>query len=230
MSDISLLQKEQAADGLHLLRFEAEAPLLDQFSIPGQYAIIRTSPEQERPAFFALASSPADPYLEFIIKESPGPAGDMLELNPGQSIECSSIQGPGFNISCQSTDPDIHMFSMGSGLAPFRALIRKVAAQESRCKLHLWQAAFRLSAVPLMAELEQFQSDGILTLHLCLDDEQGKTNQPFFAGQVQQALEAYEEDMKDSRLLWIGSHEFGESLKLALNHLGINTDRLVTNY
>ncbi|MBR31169.1 MAG: hypothetical protein CMN77_07625 [Spirochaetaceae bacterium] len=230
MTDLSLSEKSRAADGLYLLRFEGDQGLLDQFKTPGQYAIIHTSPEQERPAFFALASSPDDPYLEFIIKQAPGAAGDMLELTPGQTVECRSIQGPGFPLSCESGEPDIHMFSMGSGFAPFRSLIRKVAAGESRCKMHLWQAAFKLSAVPLLHEIAQLERDGIISLHLCLDEQTEKTDQVFFAGQVQQALESYEEDLKDSQLLWIGSHEFGESLKRALNHIGVDANRLITNY
>ena len=231
MSEIRLINHSRAGDGLYLLRFEAPEQLMDQYSVPGQYAIIRTNPAQERPAFFAVASGPADNYLEFLIKQAPGAAADLAELSEGQTVECESIQGPGFKIDCQKGGPDVHMFSMGSGYAPFRALIRFIlASKQEHCNLHLWQAAFRLSAVPLLDELAQYEKDGTIKLHLCLDDQTEPTEHPFFAGQVQEALRQYEDNLKESVLLWIGSHEFNASLKEALASIGVDPDALRTNY
>lgn len=230
MNDLKLTGHDLVGDGLYLLRFECPPSLLQQYSTPGQYAIIRTSPEQERPAFFAIASSPSDTYVELLIKQSPGSAEHLIGMKKEQTVECQAIQGPGFSLDCSASSPDIHMFSMGSGYAPFRALIRSIAERKERCKLHLWQAAFRLSSVPLLDEMVAFEKDGLISLHLCLDEQTEDTALPFFSGQVQQALENFGEDLKDSRLLWIGSHTFVESLKAALQSIGVDPDRLVTNY
>ncbi|MCB1138279.1 MAG: FAD-dependent oxidoreductase [Leptospiraceae bacterium] len=231
MTRITLQKKSKAGDGLYLLRFSAPESLQGQYKIPGQYAIVRTDANQEKPAFFAVASAPTEDYLEFLIKEAPGSAAEMVALDEGQEAECESVQGPGFSVSFRKGQPDIHMFSMGSGFAPFRALIKFIEGADSEhCNLHLWQAAFRLSAVPLLDEILEWEKKGAITLHLCLDEQQSGGEIPFFTGQVPDALEQYEDNLKESRLLWIGSHEFSESLKATVAKLGIDPDLLMTNY
>lgn len=217
-----------AADGLYLLRFEAPETLMDDYTIPGQYAVVHTSPEMQNPAFFAVASSPSDGFLELLIKEAPGAAADLISLKEGEEVECQSIQGPGFPVSDDDTR-EIHMFSMGSGYAPFRALIRFVESTGLECKLHLWQAAFRLSAVPLLGEMLHWEKQGLLKLHLCLDEQQDSTDVPFFSGQVPMAMAQYK-DFSGRRLLWIGSHEFGASLKKAMEELNLDPNQLETNF
>jgi NAD(P)H-flavin reductase len=228
--NLELIEKRKAGDALHLLRFSAPPFLLEAFTMPGQYAILEPIPE-EKPGFFAIASAPQDPYLEFLIKEAAGPANAIIQMSTGDSLICKSIEGKGFPLSLAPEESPIHMFSMGSGYAPFRALIRSAMARsESHCQLHLWQAAFRITSVPLLDELVELERKGVITLHLCLDDQQDATDHPYFAGQIDNAIGPHIDSIKNSRMLWIGSRPFGEALSVALERYGIDIGALASNY
>ncbi|MCB1303214.1 MAG: FAD-dependent oxidoreductase [Leptospiraceae bacterium] len=221
---LELTEKRDAGENLSILRFQ---PFVQDFQIPGQFAVLKQSDFD--PGYFALASSPQDPYLEFLIKSSEGLARSVVSMQPGQTLTCESIQGKGFSLDAGPATTPIHMFAMGAGLAPFRSLIRSVIANGEHCELHLWQAAFHLPSVPLLDELLELNKQGAITLHLCLDDQKEPTDIAYFAGQVHRAIESHG-DWGDSRLLWIGSSEFGKALGQSLSNAGIRPEQLLTNF
>lgn len=88
---------------------------------PGQVAVLQIN--DLRPAYFAFASAPEDPEVEFLVKRS-GEAGQALhELQLGQSVELTQVVGRGFPLA-NFQGRDLIFIAMGTGVAPLRSALR----------------------------------------------------------------------------------------------------------
>jgi NAD(P)H-flavin reductase len=89
--------------------------------VPGQVAVLQI--QNERPAYFAFASSPDDTELEFLIKRKSGASNTLFEMSEGDSLSLVDVVGHGFSLDLQKSK-DLVFVAMGTGVAPLRSALR----------------------------------------------------------------------------------------------------------
>ncbi|MCR9142633.1 MAG: hypothetical protein NXI24_10310 [bacterium] len=229
---LRLAAKEESGTDLFHLSWEADGAVLESFHTPGQFLVVNTPPTDAAPeggkGFFAIASRPGSGGIELLIKRSGGSATALCDAEIGAEFDCSEAQGAGFAAPAGRVD-QIHLFSMGSGLAPLRSYIlsRMAAAGGSASplsKVTLWQGSFAKSNLPFRDEYEAWEAAG-LEIVLCLDQDLDSV-----PGNVIERLEEIAPDMRGSAAYWIGSKEFGQALRVAATECGLPEDALFTNF
>src|SRR6201986_104659 len=91
---------------------------------PGQVALLEV--EGAGRCYFAIASSPEDDELEFLVKLSNDRAGKAIyEMKPGGVVNLVEIAGHGFDLKEQE-GRDLVFVAMGTGVAPLRSALRSV--------------------------------------------------------------------------------------------------------
>lgn len=206
------------------------AEIQASYEKPGQFF------EVERGAlrgYFAVASAPGQAQLEFLIKDAGDLAHALCTSAPGDRFACSLARGAGFPERDASARP-VHLFSMGSGLAPLRALIQGHLAGKFPAKsLWLWQGAFDAERLPFQNEYATWSARG-LHVRLCLDHPGQPTAAApqaldYFHGNVADALRAEAPPVSNALCYWIGSREFGAAITTALTELGASGEQILTN-
>ncbi|MGK0289537.1 MAG: ferredoxin-NADP reductase [bacterium] len=217
--EIQLIQNQISGIDLYHLTFHVPSELSQQFQTAGQYVVLQ---DGDQKGFFALASKPQGDQFEFLIKKGEGFSGEIIQYQEGKTIECSPVQGNGFQFK-DSEQLDLHLFSMGSGIAPFRALILQYLQDEIKAKsITLWQASFTDKHLPFSGEFADWKKGGV-TIHECLDQhEESKT--------ICDHLRSVQLNLANSQCFWIGSKNFGEKLKGTLLELGLDENQLSSNF
>jgi NAD(P)H-flavin reductase len=180
--------------------------------------------------YFAVASPPGRERLEFLVKDAGDLAHALCTSVAGERFVCSLAHGAGFP-ERDASRQNVHLFSMGSGIAPLRTLIQMhLAGAFPAQSLWLWQGAFDAGRLPFQNEYDEWSARG-LNLRLCLDQpgQSATDGRKYFHGNVADALRAESPLVKDALCYWIGSKEFGAAIAAALTELGANADQILTN-
>lgn len=236
---LRLIAKQESGTGLFHLSFAADGAVLESFHAPGQFLVVNGPVQDQqgesKKGFFAIASRPGDERIELLIKRSGDPATALCAAAIDDEFECSEAQGAGFAPPSGRIDR-LHLFSMGSGLAPLRSLIlASLAADQSAGarpanapppldKITLWQGSFTRAHLPFRDEYEAWEAAG-LEIHLCLDEDLDET-----PGNVIERLRDFAPDLRGSAACWIGSKEFGQALSAATAEFGLPPEALYTNF
>jgi len=218
MAMIKLEDTKAAGTHLHHLTFSVPHEVSSSFKTPGQYIVMN---EGEEKGFFAIASLPGSEQLEFLIKNQGGLAEKICQMKTGETIEASEAQGNGFDMASAS-GKDVHLFSMGSGIAPFRSFIQwKMAGNGNLKSLCLWQASFTKDHLPFVDEYASWQ-EGSVKVFECLDEGGGKN--------LHDTLNEVKPDLASAMCYWIGSKPFGEEVAKTCIELGLPENNLKSNY
>ncbi len=216
-----LAQVEKITDsgrGLKHLILQVPTEVTAEYRTPGQYVVLSQGEEK---SFFAIASAPNDAGLHLLVKDQPGLAARICALQPGEEIECSPAQGKGFQLD---EGRDTHLFSMGSGISPFRALIEHhINGGFKSSGLTLWQGCLDREHLPFSEDIARWESQGI-NIKLCFDREGDVVEN------VRQRLVREAPDLVGALAFWIGSKDFGSEVKDAAVNLGLKTDDYRSNY
>lgn len=190
------------------------------YTTPGQFVAMSRGPAN---GFFAIASAPNDDEMEFLVKNE-GELARILCEESEPEVECSTPQGNGFPLDAAVGRP-VHMFSMGSGLGPFRALIRhRMKGRFSSGPVTLWQGSFTRESLPFADEYDAWRRSGI-DVRLCLDRDPGDD-----AGSIIEHIRREKTDLSSAVGYWIGSREFGEAVSTEAAERGLPAERLFTNF
>lgn len=219
---MKLVQRHQSGKGMYRLLFEAEEDHLARFQKPGQFAVLTVSSEVA--GYFAMASLPGKNPVEFLVKESDS-ARPLLELKEGdQSVQMQKILGDGFDLSELSPERSVHLFSMGSGIAPLRSLILYLAARQVETgPVTLWQGSFTKEHLPYSDEYENWKQSGIRVIPCLDEDESLKKN-------VIESFRESGESLENAVAYWIGSPAFGEAVSHMVKEHGMKQKYLYTNH
>lgn len=233
-----LNSKNESGQGLFHLTFKADGAVLESFHTAGQFLVL-TIPDdgdaEPKKGFFAIASQPGAEYIELLIKRSGDPATALCDAAIGTEFECNEAQGTGFEAINGRVD-HVHLFAMGSGLAPLRSYILTCMAAQAGTggqrkpalppmeRLTLWQGSFTKDNLPFRDEYEAWEAAG-LEIILCLDEDEDEK-----PGNVVERLNDQAPDLRGSAAYWIGSKEFGQALKVATGQLGLPPEALFTNF
>ena len=113
------------------------------------------------PRYYSLASGSGDGFVEIVVRKQPGGlcSGQLMDLQPGQSIRCFVKPNPGFQPD-GGTSPLI-LVGAGTGIGPLAGFARANAA---RRPIHLWFGARHPEADFLyQGDLAAWAADGRLT-------------------------------------------------------------------
>ncbi len=214
MSSLTIQSIERQTELLYHVQMQET---LDAFTEPGQYAIVQADGKK---AYFAFSSMPGEP-VSFLLKNEGHPASLLCKAKPGDRFDLLSVEGTGFDRT--GAGDDILLFSMGSGLGPFRSLLRFVYAERWQPgSLQLWHGAFTEADLPYKEEILEWQNRGLRFVG-CYDREGQKLN-------AVQRLKQASPDLSKATLFWIGSREFGEALQEVALSLGLKPERFRSNY
>ena len=124
----------------------------------GQHVDLRLTAEDGYQAqrSYSIASGPADPHLELTVERlHAGEVSPYLvdELRPGDQFELRGPIGAHFAWAPQDGGP-LLMVAGGSGVVPFRAMLRARAAAQSEAPARLLVSARSLDDVLFRGELE----------------------------------------------------------------------------
>lgn len=201
--------------------FSPAADLSASFLVPGQFVEIELD---EQKSFFALASAPGESEAQLLVKAQGGLSDLLAALAPGSQVQMGPALGAGFPVA-QCHGRDVHLFSMGSGLAPFRSLVRAIISGKlSSGPVTLWQAAFTRAHLPYADEYAEWHNAGI-SIEICLDKGPQEERVSLL-----EKLAARAPVLDDAVAFWVGSPAFGAAVKAAAMDLGLPESNYLSNY
>lgn len=124
----NVISNKKEAEGMRVIEVEASTSTAESYKMAGQY--VQMKKDGGKPGFYAMASPPdGRNVFTFLVKESESNAF-LVGMKGGDSVEVSSAQGKGFQITeyLDKYKFDFPVFSVllmatGTGLAPIAAAI-----------------------------------------------------------------------------------------------------------
>ncbi len=193
---------------------------------PGQVAILRV--QREDPAYFAFASSPEDPELEILVKQTIGASVALFQMNEGDTVELVGVAGNGFDLGGQA-GRDLVFVAMGTGVAPLRSALRCVMNRRERFgQLVVLYGARTPDEFCYREEVDEWEQTGVELRRVISrpdgHDWSGRT------GYVQSLLDHVLPDLQSPVALVCGSREMIEQTKDRLSQMGFAAEDILTNY
>ena len=196
---------------------------------PGQVAQLRAG---ETLSYFAIASAPEDGELEFLIKRTGGasnePGGPFYSLREGDTVGLAQIVGRGFHVDAHAGS-DLVFVAMGTGIAPVRSALRHAIARPGRFgQLVVLYGARTPEDFCYADETEQWQAAGV-ELRQVISRPDGYE----WAGQtgyVQSLLDHVLPTLASPVAFLAGSREMIEHTRDRLREMGLDAEKILTNY
>ncbi len=205
---------ERAREGAHGLSF-----------IPGQVAVLRAGREQ---AYFAFASAPEDPELEFLVKRGQGAGGIIYEMKEGDRVELLSIVGHGFALS-EHRGNDLVFVAMGTGVAPLRSALRHVMKhREEFGQLVVLYGARTPDYFCYSDEADEWEEAGVELRRVISRPDGHDWSGP--TGYVQSLLDHVLPGLSSPVALICGSFEMIGQTRDRLEQMGFMPEKILTNY
>lgn len=194
---------------------------------PGQVAVLEV--EGAGRAYFAIASSPEDDELEFLVKRSNDPTSKALyETKPGGRVRLAEIAGHGFDLKAQESR-DLVFVAMGTGVAPLRSALRTVLPRaDSYGQIIVLYGVRTPEDFCYRDEVDAWRAAGVeLRQVISRPDGYEWSGQ---TGYVQSLLDHVLPDLSDPVALVCGSREMIEQTRDRLHEMGFEPERILTNY
>jgi len=202
--------------------------------VPGQVAVLRAAAgaEKGRPSYFAFASAPADPELEFLIKHAGGDTSRdqplLYDLRAGDEVELVEIVGHGFAIDAQR-GRDLVFIAMGTGVAPLRSALRHALGRpDDFGQIFVLYGAHTPEDFCYRDETESWQAAGV-ELRQVISKPDG-SEWAGSTGYVQSLLDSVMPSLSDPVTFVCGSREMIEHTRDRLQQMGLEPERVLTNY
>lgn len=194
--------------------------------IPGQVAMLRVG--QEKPAYFAFASAPADRDLEILVKRAIGASVALFDLKEGERVDLVSVVGQGFDLDPQK-GRDLVFIAMGTGVAPLRSALRYVLnCKEDFGQLVVLYGARTPDDFCYRDETEGWEDAGVELRQVISRPDGHDWSGP--TGYVQTLLDHVLPDLKSPVALVCGSREMIAQTRDRLQQMGFAPEAILTNY
>jgi len=163
--------------------------------------------------FYSICSSPSDTEgLEITVEHQGAVAEQLFKLRGGEALD---VQGPIGKWGLDETRKSIVMISRGVGIAPFRSMLRYIAAKGLPNKMHLFYEEKNPDRLLYRRELESFEKSGV-KMHITMSDTPEASEGllwdgprgPLTAKTVTQEVD----DLKEAHYLLCGSGRLIDSL------------------
>lgn len=194
--------------------------------LPGQVAVLSTGDSAK--SYYAIASAPTDPHIEFLIKRGT-PTGDALhQLEPGAELQLHDITGTGFPLDTMH-GRDIIMLAMGTGIAPLRSALRHyLTSPKDFGQLILLYGARTPADFCYQVEVDTWRAAGVNLREVVSQPDgyewAGST------GYVQSLLDNLLPELSAPVALVCGSKEMIQQTRDRLHEMGFAEEDVLTNY
>ncbi|MDT7604598.1 MAG: hypothetical protein QOF61_2595 [Acidobacteriota bacterium] len=196
---------------------------------PGQVAVLRVGAVA---SYFAIASAPEDDALEFLIKRTGGASNEFGEpfydLNAGDTVELKQLVGHGFPLDAHA-GRDLVFVAMGTGIAPVRSAVRHALARPDLFgQIFVLYGARTPEDFCYRDETEAWQAAGV-ELRQVISRPDGYE----WAGQtgyVQSLLDHVLPTLSSPVAFVAGSREMIEHTRDRLQEMGLDAEKILTNY
>lgn len=195
---------------------------------PGQVAVLRVG--EGRPAFFAFASAPEDPDLEFLVKRSHHAAAlpTLYELKEGAEVELIEIAGRGFVLDAHK-HRDLVFIAMGTGVAPLRSALRSALSRpQDFGQIIVLYGARTPEDFCYRNETATWQAAGV-ELRQVISQPDG-SEWAGSTGYVQSLLDNVMPSLSDPVAFVCGSPEMIDHTRDRLQEMGLAPESILTNY
>jgi NAD(P)H-flavin reductase len=194
--------------------------------IPGQVAVLLVEGAGE--SFFAIASSPDDNDIDFLIKDGKGVAAALFRVNKGDIIRGKGPTGKGFPVD-DYAGRDFVIAAVGSAISPMRSVIRHICGRRSIFgKVALVYGVRFPSDFPFLDEMEGWRKSGI-NVTLTVSRPEG-TNWKGKVGHVHLHFEEVFKQLNQPVALICGMRAMQDQSRAELARLGVKPDEILTNY
>lgn len=194
--------------------------------IPGQVAILKV--EGEAPGYFAFASAPDDPELEFLVKKKVGASNVIYSMKEGDSLGLVGIAGHGFALDTVE-GRDIVFVAMGTGVAPLRSALRYVLKRrESFGQLVVLYGARTPDHFCYRLETDGWENSGVELRQVISRPDGHDWSGP--TGYVQSLLDNVLPSLRSPVSLICGSLEMIDQTRERLVKMGFAAEEVLTNY
>jgi ferredoxin-NADP reductase len=196
---------------------------------PGQVAELRAGGVA---SYFAIASAPEDDALEFLIKRTGGASNEVgapfYDLRAGDRVELTRLVGHGFALDAHA-GRDLVFVAMGTGIAPVRSALRHALARPDQFgQLVVLYGARTPEDFCYAGETESWQAAGV-ELRQVISRPDGYE----WAGQtgyVQSLLDHVLPTLAAPVAFIAGSREMIEHTRDRLQEMGLDAEKILTNY
>jgi NAD(P)H-flavin reductase len=193
---------------------------------PGQVAVLKVPGEY--PAYFAFASAPEDPELEFLVKRAQGASATIYEMKEGDRVELAETVGHGFPLD-EQRGHDLVFVAMGTGVAPLRSALRHVLKRKAEFgQLVVLYGARTPDDFCYRDETEGWEEAGVELRQVISRPDGHDWSGP--TGYVQSLLEHVLPDLYKPVALICGSREMLEQTRARLMQMGFKPEEILTNY
>lgn len=194
--------------------------------LPGQVAVLRVGAGDA--SYFAFASAPEDPELEFLVKRGAGASAALFEMQAGDRVELVSIVGHGFPLN-EHRGKDLVFVAMGTGVAPLRSALRHVLKhQQDYGQLVVLYGARTPHDFCYQDETEDWEAAGVELREVISRPDGHDWSGP--TGYVQSLLDHIIPDLTSPVALICGSREMIEQTRDRLRQMGFAPAAILTNY
>lgn len=219
--------REQGRDIRSFDMLPAEANASHGLSfVPGQVAVLRLA--EEKKSYFALASAPADPELEFLVKRQGVAAETLYGLGPGAEIELIEIVGRGYALD-EHRGQDLVFIAMGTGVAPLRSALRATLPRRRDFgRLFVLYGVRTPEDFCYREEVEDWRAAGVDLRQVISRPDGYEWSGP--TGYVQSLLDHVLPELAAPIALLCGSREMIEQTRERLRLMGLEDRQILTNY
>jgi NAD(P)H-flavin reductase len=208
--------------GVHV---RAPEKVVASYRVPGQYVEMRLPGGPT--AFLAVASTPGDAMLEFLIKPSAATAA-LIALHPGAMLEISEAKGPGYPVE-KHRGHDVLLFAVGAGISPIRSLMRYLVHNRAHyAGITLFFGARTRAHVPYHDEVGDWEAAGIQVVRVLSQAEENEAG--FARGYVQEALQAHPVQPGQTVAFVCGMPAMVEGVSKELDRRGVPAERIFQNF
>jgi NAD(P)H-flavin reductase len=224
-SPAPVLKSNRLAPDLHLVVVDGNASgLADQYTRPGQYAMVRVDEHKAVPLAFAAAPGIAG-ELEFFIRLQSPLTEALANLKEGEALEMSPPSGPGFPLE-EAREKHVIFMGIGTGIAPIRALVQYlVDGPLLTHTLTLYYGVRTKEQVCFESDLEHWANSGV-DVHLALSQPEDEDNKAWVHHLLPEKLMAPE----DTTVFLCGHRDMERDARAVLEELGIFDEQIHRNY
>jgi NAD(P)H-flavin reductase len=194
--------------------------------IPGQVAVL--SVEGAGESYFAIASSPDDNDIDFLVKDGKGVAAALFRANKGDIIKGKGPTGKGFPVD-KYAGRDFVIAAVGSAISPMRSVIRYICERRSKFGKVILVYGVRFSnEFPFLDEMRNWEKAGI-NVTLTVSRPEG-TNWKGKVGHVYLHFAEVLKQLNKPIALICGMRAMQDQSRAELVKLGVVPEEILTNY
>lgn len=152
--DAAISDVRKLSDSTISLTIEGEA--LNKLAfLPGQYVNLKV-PGSDQTRAYSFSSMPRDGKVSFLIRNVPGGLMSSFLTSLAKTGDAMTLAGPLGSFYLRDIKRPLLMLAGGTGLAPFTAMLEKIAEQGSTFPLHLIYGVTNDSDLVDLDKLEAF--------------------------------------------------------------------------